>query len=82
MTEDHIRREVLALIQQIAPEADLNHLDPTARFRDQFDFDSVDFVNFAAGLQERLKVSIPEQDYPRLATLESAVSYLTSRTTP
>jgi acyl carrier protein len=81
MTDDPIRKEVLALMRQIAPEADLDHLDPAARFRDQFDFDSVDFVNFAAGLQERLNVSIPEQDYPRLATLESAVSYLKSRTT-
>jgi acyl carrier protein len=64
MTEDDIRKEVLARIRQIAPEADLDRLDPATRFRDQFDFDSVDFVNFAAGLQERLNVSIPEQDYP------------------
>jgi acyl carrier protein len=80
MTDDHIRRELLALIGQIAPEADLDHLDPAARFRDQFDFDSVDFVNFAAGLQERLNVSIPEQDYPQLATLKSAVAYLKTKT--
>ena len=58
----------------------LNRLDPAARFRDQFDFDSVDFVNFAAGLQERLNVSIPEQDYPQLATLKSAVAYLKTKT--
>lgn len=82
MTDDHIRKEVLALIHQIAPEADLDHLDPAARFRDQFDFDSVDFVNFAAALQQRLDVNIPEQDYPRLSTLDSAVSYLRARTTP
>lgn len=80
MTEDDIRKEVLALIQQIAPEADLDSLDPAARFRDQFDFDSVDFVNFAAALQEKLNATIPEQDYPQLATLKSAVAYLRTKT--
>jgi acyl carrier protein len=82
VAEDQIGKAILEVIGGIAPEADLDHLDPAQRFRDQFDFDSVDFVNFAAALQEKLNVKIPEQDYPRLATLKSAVSYLKARTTP
>ncbi len=80
LTEDRIKTVVLNILGRIAPEADLQNLDPAERLRNQFDFDSVDFVNFAAELQEQLKVVIPEQDYPLLATLEGCVGYLRSKT--
>ena len=44
--------------------------------RNQFDFDSVDFMNFAVALQTHLKVEIPEEDYPQLATLNGCIAYL------
>jgi len=71
---------VLHLLKTIAPEADLDGLQPGVGFRDQFDFDSVDFLNFALALEERLKVRIPEEDYPQLATLQSCVAYLEAST--
>ena len=67
---------VLQAIAQIAPETNLENLDPAARFRDQFDFDSVDCVNLMQQLQQALKVKIPETDYPQLITLNGCVAYL------
>ena len=78
--EDEFKKVVLALIGEIAPEADIDHLDPSDRFRNQFEFDSVDFMNFAVALQQRLDVYIPEEDYPQLATLNSCIGYLKSKT--
>ena len=75
----HIRQTVLDLLAKIAPEADIAHLDPSDRLRNQFDFDSVDFMNFAVALQERLQIEIPEKDYPQLATLDSCVAYLAAK---
>jgi acyl carrier protein len=82
MTEDQIKEVALELIRQIAPEADIKGLDPADRLRNQFDFDSVDFMNFAVALQTRLKVKIPEEDYPQLATLNGCIAYLQSKCTP
>ncbi len=79
MTVEQARVVALQLIGEIAPEADIQSIRPDKRFRDQFDFDSVDFLNFALGLQERLGIPIPERDYPELATLNGCVAYLTSR---
>lgn len=79
MTEDQIKKVVLEVIGRIAPEADLEHLDPAERLRNQFEFDSVDFMNFAVALQSQLKVEIPEGDYPRLATLNGCIRYLQSK---
>lgn len=78
-TEEHISKTALDIIATIAPEADLEHLDPAGRLRDQFDFDSVDFMNFAVGLQKRFQLDIPEEDYPRLATLNGCVAYLKAK---
>lgn len=81
-TEDQIKEVALELIRQIAPEADIENLDPADRLRNQFDFDSVDFMNFAVALQTRLKVKIPEGDYPQLATLNGCIAYLQSKCNP
>ncbi|MCF8078814.1 MAG: acyl carrier protein [Desulfobacterales bacterium] len=78
-SEDDIKKAALEIIGEIAPEADVEHLDPSDRLRNQFDFDSVDFMNFAVAIQERLNVKIPEEDYPQLATLNSCIEYLKSK---
>jgi len=78
-SEDDIKKLALELIAGIAPEADITNLDPTDRLRNQFDFDSVDFMNFAVGLEQQLNLKIPEEDYPQLATLKSCVAYLKSK---
>jgi acyl carrier protein len=74
--EEHIKATVFRLIHGIAPEADLEYLDPDKGFRDQIDFDSVDFLNLALALQEELKITIPETDFPEIATLSGCVGYL------
>lgn len=76
MTEAEIRALVLEQLGNIAPEADLSAIDPEAPLRDELDIDSMDFLNFVIALHERLKIDIPEVDYPRLATIEGAVGYL------
>lgn len=77
------REEIAQLVRQtignIAPEADLDSLQPDVRFRDQFDLDSVDFVNLIEQLQEALHVKIPELDYPQLTTLNGCIAYLGKR---
>jgi len=80
--EDQIKKVALELIGNIAPEADIENLDPVDRLRNQFDFDSVDFMNFAVALQARLKIIIPEKDYPQLATLNGCIAYLKSKCNP
>jgi acyl carrier protein len=39
-------------------------------------------MNFAVALQEELKVEIPEEDCPNLATLKGCIEYLKSKTGP
>ena len=77
-----MKEVVLRVLGRIAPEADLVALDPRANLRDQLDIDSVDFLNFAVGLNKELGVDIPDADLPKLASLDGCVSYLLSRAKP
>ncbi|HSO08553.1 MAG TPA: acyl carrier protein [Desulfoprunum sp.] len=76
MTTTEIKAIVLQALHRIAPEADPESLDPDVPFRDQIDFDSIDFVNLMEQLQEALDRRIPEIDYPLLTTLNGCLTYL------
>lgn len=79
MTRDQVRTAVLRALADVAPEADAARLRPDRPFRDQVDLDSFDFLNFMIGLHAQLGVDVPEADYPKLASLEAAVDYLSAR---
>lgn len=79
MTRDDIRQQVLDALSEIAPEADLQKLRADVSLRDQLDIDSMDYLNFMIALSKKLKVDIPERDYPKLASLESCTEYLNAK---
>jgi acyl carrier protein len=82
MNRDQIRATVLAVLGQIAPEADTAAIDPRLNLRDQLDIDSMDFLNFLIALDKQLHVDIPERDYGQLNTLDACVEYLLARQKP
>ena len=63
----------------IAPEIDMNLVDPSADLRDALDINSMDFLNFVTAIHHRLGIDIPEIDYPKLMTLDAAASYLEAK---
>ena len=76
MTRDELRDTVLAVLREVAPEADLTRIAPDAPIRDQLDVDSIDFMRFLIGITEKLHVDVPEADYPKVATLNGLLEYL------
>ncbi len=79
-SQREIQDAVITALLSVAPEADPATLDPRRPIREQLDIDSMDFLNFVLALHRDLAVDVPERDYAKLATLESAVAYLLVRT--
>jgi acyl carrier protein len=79
MTEAEIRQIVGQALSNVAPEADLEAIDPSRDLRDQIDIDSVDFLNFLIALDHELGVDIPDADVAKLVTLDGCVAYLHDR---
>ena len=64
------------LMGEIAPEVDVDAIDPEGRFRDQFDFDSVDLLNLVKAMERELGIDVQAHDYSRLMTLNSCALFL------
>jgi len=79
VTRDELRQAVLGVLKDIAPEADLSRLAPDAPIRDQLDIDSIDFMRFLIGINEKLHVDVPEADYQKVASLNGMLQYLGDR---
>lgn len=76
MTTHDVEQRVLQLFLDIAPDVDPAVLDRAVAFRDQFDFDSMDTLNFAIALHKEFAIEVPETDYRELASLNKAVAYV------
>ncbi len=76
MTKAEIREVVLEILQEIAPDENLDDLQDDVSFREQLELDSMDFLDIVMSLRKRYRVQIPEDDYPNLASMNSTVEYL------
>ena len=75
MQADDVMALAAEVLAGIAPEADLSTLSDDQDLREALDLDSMDFLNFVTGLQQRSGVAIPDADAPRLATLRGLRAY-------
>jgi acyl carrier protein len=73
---ESFEQQVRAALYAIAPDIEGEPLDADVRYRDQFEFDSMDFLRFIMELHRLTGVEIPESDYPQLQTLNAGVAYL------
>jgi acyl carrier protein len=78
MTDDEIKALYLRELHNIAPEVDLNEIDPAIDLREQIDLDSMDILNLAVAIHEATGIDIPEGDYPQMTTINGCIAYLGS----
>ena len=79
MTSEDVKQAVIDIINDILPEGDCSTVDPAGKLRDQLDLDSMDFLDIVMELRKQYKVEVPEDEYPKLATLDSCVEYLSPK---
>lgn len=70
---------VTSVLGRIAPEADLDDVDPAADLRSEIDLDSLDFLAMIEGLKEQTGVDVPEVDYSRVRSLNGVIAYLVDK---
>jgi acyl carrier protein len=78
MTKDEATALLADRLREIAPEVDLDAIDPDLPLQEVADIDSMDFLTLVAAIHDRTGIEIPVRDYPKLATLKLFVSYLMS----
>ncbi|NIQ02873.1 MAG: acyl carrier protein [Nitrospinaceae bacterium] len=79
MTKEQVRKAILDIIADIAPDEDLEAIKDEEKLRDQFDLDSMDFLDIVMELRKRFNLEVPEKDYQELVSMASSVEYLFPR---
>jgi len=79
MTREQVRQAILNIISDIAPDEDVGAVKDEEKLRDQFDLDSMDFLDIVMELRKRFNLEVPEKDYQELVTVASCVEYLFPR---
>ncbi len=82
MTADQILAVIRDELARLAPEVDFDTADRNRPIQQEFDIDSMDFLNFITAVHHRLGIDIPEIDYPKLDTLDGAIGYLMAHRRP
>ena len=75
-TAQDARSLVLDVLQEVAPDVQTDALGEGTHLQEDLDLDSMDFLNFVAGLSDRTGLEIPERDYARLSTIGGCTEYL------
>ena len=79
MDKQQAREIVLKALRDVAPDLDGVIIKEEADLRRDYDIDSADYLAFIIKLHEQTLLNIPELDYPRLATVDGAISYLSAQ---
>ncbi len=64
---------------KIAPDIDIVDVALSGDLREEFDIDSMDFLNLVVALSRALNMDIPEADYSKISTYNALVTYLEDR---
>jgi len=76
LTNEEVRTKVLDIIADIALDDDVTGIKDEVALREQLDLDSMDFLDIVMELKKRHKIEVPQEDYTRLASMQSCVEYL------
>lgn len=76
---EQVRTHVLNIIADIALDDDVTGIKDEILLREQLDLDSMDFLDIVMELKKRHKIEVPQEDYPKLATMKSCVEYLSPK---
>ena len=71
-TETLLRTE----LNRIAPDIEVEEIDRDEDLREEFDIDSLDFLNLVTALGKALKTPMPEADYAQMGTFNDMIAYL------
>lgn len=79
MTRDEATALIAAALRRVAPEAELDHVDPDDVLAEELDLDSMDVLGLLEGLSERAGIELSDQDAPATASLRDLVDRLVER---
>jgi len=76
MSDDKIEAALRQELHKIAPDMEFEDIDPLGDLREEFDIDSMDFLNLVSALSKSLGLPMPEEDYDEMGSYNAMLAYL------
>lgn len=76
MKTSEIEKILREELRRIAPDIEIDDIDKRGELREEMDIDSMDFLTLVTALGKRLKLEMPEADYPKMMTFSDLLGYL------
>lgn len=78
MSEKETFEQLKNLIVELL-EVDESEIVPTASFADDFNADSLDFIELITAVEDTFKIEIPDEDAENLQTVQDAIDYIEAK---
>lgn len=78
MSETETFAQLKKLIVELL-EVDESEVVPQASFVDDFNADSLDFIELITAVEDAFKIEIPDEDAENLQTVQDALDYVESK---
>jgi len=78
MSENETFEQLKKLIVELL-EVDESRIVPDASFADDFNADSLDFIELITAVEDTFKIEIPDADAENLQTVQDAMDYIKSK---
>jgi acyl carrier protein len=78
MSENETFEQLKKLIVELL-EVDKSKIVPEASFADDFNADSLDFIELITAVEDTFKIEIPDEDAENLQTVQDALDYIEAR---
>lgn len=76
MSDDKIETALRQELRKIAPDVEIGDIDREGDLREEFDIDSMDFLNLVSALSKSLDLAMPEEDYSEMGSYDALLTYL------
>lgn len=81
MTPDDIRAAFIDELTRVAPDIAPEDIQDDDHIQEDLGLDSMDVLNLVTALHRRLGLDITEPEYPQIATLSRAVTFIAGKLT-
>jgi len=78
MSENETFEQLKGLIVELL-EVDESEVVPEASFADDFNADSLDFIELITAVEDTFKIEIPDEDAENLQTVRDALDYIEAK---
>jgi acyl carrier protein len=78
MSDNETFEELKKLIVELL-DVDESKVVPEASFADDFNADSLDFIELITAVEDTFKIEIPDEDAENLQTVQDAIDYIEAR---